>query len=426
MNDKPWETELYSVSPHNYSPEVRRLHNFRDPFVILDATLAKMDHVEGSRLYAVEDYVEIAGLLGDAGVQEMVIHTGIYPGTPKEDRIWEGLKAVGKMSSRPKLRVFDIMPAMGTYQERIDKLADTGTIGILFVEALSGLPPLRYLGPENQAEVEERRRELPKVFAYAREKGLQVGMGTPPQALRDDIETVTEQLNFFIDCGAQNFELSDSMGYTNPDSIRYVVSKLRQGLKEDVTIFYHNHDVFGMSTAQAISAASAGAVPTASVNGVADRGLACLEEIVAALELMYGVRTGIDLKKLPQLSQTVERITGIPNLPYKAITGERLSMPEYPKRYTAILQGKTLTETRESPFEMELIGREQQLGMFYAVLSDETVKALLEYLSLPSGDTTVRDVYKALKQKLDSLENKFPVLLNQPEVERICRQVVNG
>ena len=424
MNDKPWETPLYSVSPHNYSPEVKRIHNFQDPMVVVDATLAKMDHVEGSRLYAVEEYTEIAGLLAEAGVQEITIHTGIYPGTPKEDSIWEGLRAVGKAGLNIKLHVFDIMPPLGSYQERIDMLADTGAEAILFIEALSGLPPLRYLGPENEEEVKRRQQELPKVFDYARKKGLQVGMGTPPQALRDPVDTVIEQLNFYIGCGAQYFELSDSMGYTNPDSIRYFVTKVHEGIPKDVPVYYHNHDVFGMATAQAIAAASAGAVPQASVNGVADRGFPCLEDMVAALEVLYGVRTGIDLKKLPELSRTVERITGIYNAPYKSITGERLSMPEYPKRYTAILEGKTLTETRESPFEMELIGRVQQLGMFYAVLSDETVEALLKYIGLPSDGPTVDKVRDALRQSLDSRGNKFPVLMDQDEVERVCREAL--
>ena len=71
VNHTPWECPLYSVSPYNYDPEVRSLYNFREPLVILESTLAKMAHLQASRLYSAQDYVEVTGLLEEAGVQEV-------------------------------------------------------------------------------------------------------------------------------------------------------------------------------------------------------------------------------------------------------------------------------------------------------------------------------------------------------------------
>ena len=270
----------------------------------------------------------------------------------------------------------------------------------------------------------QRMRELPKAFAYARKLGLEVGMGTPPAALRDDIETTVEALNTYIEWGAQGFELSESQGFASPDSISYFMRTVRQGLSVDVPIWYHNHDVFGLATAQAIACASGGGIPQASVNGVADRGFPSLEAVAVSLELLYGVPTGIKLDKLPQLSRAVERITGVSNPPYKAVVGERLNIPDYPERYLAHLQKKGLVETRTAPFEMELVGRKQQLGMFYGALNAATVKAILEDMGLPDNADNVTAAMDGLKRGLDALGNKYPVLLNHAEVEKICRGIV--
>ena len=140
-------------------------------------------------------------------------------------------------------------------------------------------------------------------------------------------------------------------------------------------IWYHVHDVFGMATAQAIAAASAGAVPEVSVNGVADHGFPCLEALVVSLELLYGVSTGIDMTKLPELSRAVERITGIPNSPNKAVTGDLISTPDFPRRYVGLLHGETMTRTRLYPFEMEMVGRGRRQAMSYGSLSLETVQS---------------------------------------------------
>ena len=110
---KPWEGPLHRVSPHNFSAEVTAQYQFREPLTILDATIAKMDHLEASRLYSVEEYLEIVALLVEAGITEISIHTGVYPGTSKEERIWEALRAIAEAHSNLKIRVFDIAWPLG-------------------------------------------------------------------------------------------------------------------------------------------------------------------------------------------------------------------------------------------------------------------------------------------------------------------------
>ena len=146
---------------------------------------------------------------------------------------------------------------------------------------------------------------------------------------------------------------------------------------------------------------------------------------MVSLELLYGVSTGIDMTKLPELSRAVERITGIPNSPNKAVTGDLISTPDFPRRYAGLLHGETMTRTRLYPFEMEMVGRGRRQAMSYGSLSLETVKALLEHMRLSSEESSVQEVFNALKQRLDSLENMFPVMLDEHEVQWICHQVLD-
>ena len=85
----------------------------------------------------------------------------------------------------------------------------------------------------------------------------------------------------------------------------------------------HCHNDYGLATACVLAAYEGGAdVLHCSVNGVGYRaGGAALEEVVMALEALYGVRTGVRLERLAWLSRVTEEITGIPVGYFKGVTG---------------------------------------------------------------------------------------------------------
>ena len=426
QNDTPWETDLFKVSPFNYVPEVRAQYNFREPMVVQDFTFAKMDHLEATRLYSLEEYQELATLMDDIGVKETVFMTSHHAGTPKDVRAMEGLRAVSKLGLKNlKIRVWGWFNAWdaGEYKDRIDMMADTGAHSM----GLSALPPhildqfrLAKAGPD----FEERIRELPDAIAYARKKGLDVCISSA-HAGRVELPTIIERANFYIEQGATSLLMADSKGVATPEATRYFLTNVRAGLKEDVPIYYHVHDNFGTGTALALAAATAGAWPQATVNGIADRGFAALEEVVMSLELLYGVRTGIDVKKLQRLSRTMERIIGISNPPYKAVTGDFVNIPSLVPGYIGALQGKGFLELElMTPYELELVGQYPQMVMTYNILCNETVQAKLEQMGLPTGQREVEEVKAALRQRLDAQGNLFPVMLNDTEVEEVCREQV--
>ena len=123
--------------------------------------------------------------------------------------------------------------------------------------------------------------------------------------------------------GADEITLGDGASGLGPEAWAYIVGIIRREAP-GVPVGIHAHNAFGLVTASTLAAVHAGAeVVEVSVNGLCSAaGQADLAEVVAALEVVYGVQTGIDLQALTPLRRLVEDISGIPMAANKAVTGE--------------------------------------------------------------------------------------------------------
>jgi len=106
-------------------------------------------------------------------------------------------------------------------------------------------------------------------------------------------------------------------------------------------------------------------------------GNAALEEVAMALEVLYGVDTGLRLDLLPELSRLVEEITGLPTSAIKPIVGRGAFDYEQ--------WGATAALTAEGvrpyafPFEPEAIGRSPHLMIGKWSDAGAVAKKLAEY-----------------------------------------------
>ena len=122
--------------------------------------------------------------------------------------------------------------------------------------------------------------------------------------------------------GADRVILYDTTGVATPELMTAMVSGAKR--KCSLPIIVHCHNDFGLATANTLAGLAAGAAGADVVtNGLGDRGgNAALEEVVLALEVLHGVRTGIRLEKVSALSRLVEDLSGIDKCRVKAVVGE--------------------------------------------------------------------------------------------------------
>jgi isopropylmalate/homocitrate/citramalate synthase len=103
----------------------------------------------------------------------------------------------------------------------------------------------------------------------------------------------------------------------------YVVKMHRDAVGPKVGLEVHCHDDFGLSLANSLEGVRAGAdIVDCVLNGYSHRSGNCaLEQIVAALEVLYGVHTGFDLSQLTSLSELAAEVFNVPIPPQRPHVG---------------------------------------------------------------------------------------------------------
>jgi methanogen homocitrate synthase len=94
----------------------------------------------------------------------------------------------------------------------------------------------------------------------------------------------------------------------------------RTGLPVEI----HTHNDFGLALANSLQALKSGAsVIHTCANGMGERtGNCSLEEVIAALKLLYGLENNYNIKKAVELSEYLEEVTGYKMALNKPIVGK--------------------------------------------------------------------------------------------------------
>lgn len=162
---------------------------------------------------------------------------------------------------------------------------------------------------------------------------------------RTDLNFLKELIMRATDAGVNRVTPCDTVGTLTPERSREFYGEIRKTFP-DLVLGVHCHDDFGLATSNSIAAVLAGAEHVhATINGLGERaGNASLEEIAVSLELLYGVKTGINLRQLTATSMTVSKTTGINVQPNKAIVGENAFTHESGIHTHAILRDPSTYE----------------------------------------------------------------------------------
>jgi len=313
MSETPWETENWFISHYNFLDEVRKGLKIPERVIFHDVTLRDGEQQAGI-VFRKEEKVKIARLLDDAGVQR--IEAGM-PAVSREDA--EAVKAIAHEGLSAK--VFSFARCM---KRDVDLALDCDVDGVV-MEIPSSDHLIKYAYGWTVEKAIQRSVEATR---YAGEHGLYVAFFT--------IDSTRARFESFWGIVSQvareghmdSYVLVDTYGVCTPEAIRHLTGEVKRRIDKPVEI--HCHNDFGLAVANSIASVMAGAeIVHTTVNGIGERcGNAALEEVAAALEILYGVKTGIHLEKLRRLSKFVEEASGVKVPPQKPVVGEKIFTTE--------------------------------------------------------------------------------------------------
>lgn len=407
------------VSPVNFDPDVQGQFTWPDPFAMIGSTLRKTLFTAGATT-TTPGFLRIADALTDAGMREECLNINWAGGDAPIPRELELVRAIAGRDNGFAVTVYaDTLLSDGEHHQPVSARQ---TVELLTELGVRRFSPGIVQAPSADAQ-KRQTEELAELFELFAEVGAAATI-TFAQAGRRDFGALVEMSNEAIRFGATRMDLMDSTSSLAPEAMKVFVRRYRAALVADVPVTMHVHDDFGLATAGAIAAATAGASPDVSVAGVSYRaGFAPLEEVVTSLEVLYGVDTGIRTEKLQGLADLVAAESGVPVPPLKPVVGEYAFLKHMPGDVLGCLRGGI----DQFPPVSGCVAPELVGGRIRWVWDSLSTDVMATALAATLGQTATPAEAKAIRLALDAAVAAipdYPRWLPAEQAERICRETL--
>jgi isopropylmalate/homocitrate/citramalate synthase len=333
-NSKVWVSEL------NARPEIRAA--FPETVIrFYDTTLRDGEQTVGVVL-SPQQKLEIAHKLDELGVSR--IEAG-FPRVSVEDA--EAIQLMQKAGIKAELWGFS-----RAIKADVDELVRLN-LRYTVIEAPTSAIKLKAYGI-SQEEVLRRIREA---VSAAREAGITVAFFAV-DGTRTELEFLRTVYLSALDAGAKELVVVDTIGACGPEAAEYLTRQVCQWAGKDVPVHFHGHNDFGMATACAVAAVRGGATwIQGTINGMGERaGNADIAEIALALRCLYDVPVVLNLEKVREVSEVVQRAAGYTLEAWKPLVGQNLFMRES----GAVASQFHLPEAIE-PYAAEIVQAERRI-----------------------------------------------------------------
>jgi D-citramalate synthase len=229
---------------------------------------------------------------------------------------------------------------------------------------------------------------------YAKGRGLIVEL-SGEDASRADQQFLHQVFSEGVKRGADRLCFCDTVGLLTPEKIAGIISPLAT----IAPLSIHCHDDLGFALANSVAALRAGAgCAHVTVNGLGERaGNTPLEELVMALEVLYGYTTGIRKEEIYHLSTLVSRLSGVPLPVNKAIVGEMAFTHESGIHAHGVMKEPSTYES----IKPETIGRKRRI-VLGKHSGSASVEAALNEMKYTPDEPQLKEILKRIKQIGDS------------------------
>ena len=176
---------------------------------------------------------------------------------------------------------------------------------------------------------DEVLRRIREAVSAAKAAGITVAYFAV-DGTRTDLDFLKTVYLSALDAGAKEIVVVDTIGACGPEAAEFLTRQVCEWVGKDIPVHFHGHNDFGMATACAVAAVRGGASwIQGTINGMGERaGNADIAEIALALRCLYDVPVVLNLEKVREVSEVVQRAAGYTLEAWKPLVGQNLFMRE--------------------------------------------------------------------------------------------------
>ncbi|TFF89140.1 MAG: homoaconitate hydratase [Promethearchaeota archaeon] len=356
---------------------------------IWDETLRDGEQTPGVNL-SLQQKIDIIKIMDDMGIAVVVVG---YPAVSDKDKLI--VSSIASENFNAKIAA----PARA-HPKDIDAAIDCGVDEIPVFYPISDLSLKMVLKIDREKALEK----IEKSIQYVKDHGITVDF-VPVDASRTPLDSLLKFCEVAINAGAEKIDIADTVGYLRPKSTKYLFHEIINNPKisKDTIISPHCHNDFGLATANTLAALEEGAnYPHVTVNAFGERsGNAALEEVVLALDCLYGIKT-IDSDRLYELAEVTEAYFGLPLSVHKAVVGVNSFSHESGLHIHAMVSGGPWAI---EPYNPRKIGRNR---FFYMgkYSGRTTIRYLLDQANIEATEDQVEKILEEVKSEPNKTTRK--------------------
>jgi len=375
----------------NFNESIRNQMNLPQNVIIKDDTLREGEETPGT-YFTIEQKVEIAKMLEEMGIPE--IEVGYAAGIKEHAETFKKLKKEGikmRLSSHARLYAKDI-------KKEVDDILNAGADNINFL-----LVPDPVLKTKNA--VFER---ITEGIEYAKSQDAYVAFGSGrviPRYWKKFLELA-------VDAGVDRIVVYDGNGCALPIAFKDVVI-FTKNIVNDIPIEVHTHNDLGLAVATTLAGVEGGAeIVDVVFNGLGDRaGNAATEEVIMALEILYGINLNLKLEKITEISNYIEECS-TPLQAHKAIVGKNCFIHESDLHVEQILIGNWVTWELYQP---QIVGQSRKLIFGATTLQNRAIIAKLVKMGLKPTNKNIDFLRGKIQEKIK--DQKY---ISEEELEKLA------